>query len=84
MFHKTFLPRFSFTNERKKRVRFPAVILLMRRRSCAGEAHHRQKLGKELRAEMPPRVPEEIFRRRRQATDRRALQVRMELVDDNE
>ena len=84
MFHKTFLPRFSFTNERKKRVRFPAVILLMRRSSCAGEAHDRQKLGKELRAEMPPRVPNKILRRRCQATDGRAFQIRMELVDNDE
>ena len=78
--------RISFPprDDREKRVCSSAVKLLVRRRLGGNETHHREKLYEELRAEMPPRVPEEIFRRRRQATDRRALQVRMELVDDNE
>src|SRR2546430_2292401 len=56
----------------------------MRRSLRAGESHHLQKLGEELRAEMPPRVPEKILRRRRQATYRSAFQVRMKLVNDDD
>ena len=48
------------------------------------KAHHRQKLCEELRAEMPPGMPEEILRRRREPTDWRAFQIRMELIGDNE
>src|SRR5215475_9493010 len=33
---------------------------------------------------MPPCMPEKILRRRRQATHRRAFQVSMKLVDDDE
>jgi hypothetical protein len=61
-----------------------AVKLLVRHRLGGRETHHRQKLCEELRAEMPPRVPEEILRRRSQTTDRRAFQIRMELVDADE
>ena len=63
-------------------MRSSAVKLLMRRRVQRGEAHHRQKLAKELRAEVPPCMPEKILRRRRQTTDRCAFQIRMEFVDD--
>jgi hypothetical protein len=48
------------------------------------ESHHRQKLSAELRAEMPPSVPEKILRRRRETADRRSFQIRMEHVSDYE
>ena len=58
--------------------------LLVRLRLRRREAHDCHELGEELGTEMPPCVPEEILRRRRQARHRRAFQVRMELVDDYE
>src|SRR5438552_1100091 len=75
---------FSASDDRKKRVGSSAVMLLMSGSFCRGKAHHRQELREELGAEMPPRVPEEILRRWRKTTDRRAFQVRMELVDNDE
>jgi hypothetical protein len=36
------------------------------------ESHYRQKLDKELRAEMPPGVPEEVVRTGRGTADRRS------------
>ena len=65
-------------------MRSSAVKLLVRRRLRRRETHHRQELGEKMRAEMPPCVPEEIFRRRRESADRRAFQIWMELVDDDE
>ena len=75
---------FSPCDESEKRVRSPAMKLLVRRRLRRREPHHRQELGEELRAEMPPCVPEEILRRRRQTTDRRTFQIGMKLVDNDE
>ena len=48
------------------------------------ESHHRQKLSEELRAEMPPGVPEEILRRGRETAERRSFQIRMEHISDDE
>jgi len=75
---------FSHCDESEKRVCSSAVKLLVRRRLGICETHHCQKLCEELRAEMPPRMPEEILRRRRQPTDRRAFQIGMKLVDNDE
>ena len=75
---------FAPSHNSEKRVRSSAVKLLVCHWRRDRETHHREKLREELRAEMPPRVPEKIFRRRRQTTYRRAFQVEMELVDDDE
>jgi hypothetical protein len=75
---------FPSADESEKQVRSSAVKLLVRHRLRGRKIHHRQKLCEELRAEMPPRVPEKIVRCRRQTTDGRAFQVGMELVDDDE
>ena len=58
--------------------------LLVRRRLGTTETHHSQKLCEELRAEMPPSMPDEILRRGDQTTYRRAFQVRMEHISDDE
>ena len=68
-------PSFSPADDREKLMCSSAVKLLVRRWLRSRETHHRQKVHEKLRAEMPPRVPEEVLRRRRQATDRRAFQV---------
>jgi hypothetical protein len=75
---------FSSTDESEKRVRTSAVKLLVCRRLRGRESHYRQKLCKELCAEMPPRVPEKILRRRSETANRRTFQIRMELVDYDE
>src|SRR5689334_5246826 len=74
---------FSSSNDSEKHVPSSAVKLLVSsgRRNC--EAHHRQKLCKELRGEMPPRVPEEILRGRCQAADGGAFQLRIQFVYDD-
>ncbi len=77
-------PSFSAANDSKERVRSSAMQLLVCRRFGSRESRHRQELNEELRAEMPPCMPEKIFRRRREPADRRAFQVRMELVDNDE
>ena len=68
-------PSFSPADDREKLMCSSAVKLLVRRWLRSRETHHCQKLCKELGTEMPPRVPEEVLRRGRQATDRRAFQV---------
>jgi hypothetical protein len=54
----------SPSDKSEKRVRSSAVILLVRRRFRRRETHHSEKLREELRAEMPPGVPDEILRLR--------------------
>jgi len=61
---------FSSPNDGEKRVCAAAVQLLMHRRFRFRKIHHRQELREKLRAEMPPRVPGKIFRRRRETRDR--------------
>ena len=75
---------FPPSDESEKRMRSSAVKLLVRRRLRSHEPHHRQKLCEELRTEMPPGVPEEIFRRRRQTTNRGAFQVQIEFINDDQ
>jgi len=73
----------SSADGRKKRMGLPPMILLMRRSFRRREPYHGQKLCEELRAEMPPRVPEEILWRRSEATDWGAFQVRIEFIHDD-
>ena len=68
----------------EKRVRLTAVVLLMCRRFWGRESHYGQKLSEKLRTEMPPGVPEKILRIRREPTNRRSFQVRMEHISDDE
>ena len=75
---------FSPSDNSEKLVRSSAVKLLMRLRLRGDETHHCQKLCEELCAEMPPGVPDKILRCRYETTDRRALQVRMDFIHDDE
>lgn len=75
---------FSPCDESKKGVGSFAMILLMLRRFRRLEPHDCEELDEELGAEMPPRVPDEVLRRRCQSRYRRAFQVWMEFVYDDE
>lgn len=65
-------------------MRCSPMILLMRRNLGRRESHHRQKLCEKFRAEMPPRMPEEILWGRRETAKRRSFQFRMEHIGNDE
>src|SRR5205814_10503742 len=75
---------YTTSNKSEKLVCSSAVKLLVRLRLRRREAHDCHELGEELGTEMPPCVPEEIFRRRCPTRDWRAFQIRMEFVDDDQ
>jgi len=71
-------------DDSEKSVCFSEVILLMRQIRCCRESHYGEKLGENLCAEMPPSVPEEILRIRRETADRRSFQIWMKHISDDE
>jgi hypothetical protein len=70
-------------DDSEKSVGSSEIRLLMQIRCCC-ESHHGEKLGEKLCAEMPPGVPEEILRIRRETADRRSFQIWMKHISDDE